>query len=264
MYCTKCGGEISTDARFCSHCGAPQSANARDEERSESSIRQRISSEKAAPAAKKPNKSSAGRTVGIVAVVLLVIVLVIASQGKSPEAMAVENNADMLADQMEMQADNLDAMADAVTAKPTAKADGRWSYSTDEDKVRGATTYFASTTSTNTIRQDPPYDPDTSMTMTIRKSQAHGTDVLLVVSSGQLMCPSYEGCSGTVRFDNGPAQRISFSGAADNSSETIFVDGAKGFISKVKKAKRVIIEKTLYQAGNPQFEFDVSGLKWEH
>ena len=78
------------------------------------------------------------------------------------------------------------------------------------------------------------------------------------------MCPSYEGCSGTVRFDDGPAQRISFSGAADNSSDTIFVNGAVGFISKIKKAKRLIIEKTMYEAGNPQFEFNVSELQWDH
>lgn len=78
------------------------------------------------------------------------------------------------------------------------------------------------------------------------------------------MCPSYQGCSGTVRFDNGPAQRVRFNGPADNSSDTIFVVGAKSFVAKLKKAKRLVVEKTLYQAGEPQFEFDVSGLKWEH
>jgi len=102
------------------------------------------------------------------------------------------------------------------------------------------------------------------MQMIVRKSPGQGVDVLLVVSSGQLMCPSYEGCAGTVRFDNGPAQRISFNGPADNSSDTIFVKGAKGFISKLKNAKHVVIEKTMYQAGAPQFEFDVGGLKWDH
>lgn len=77
------------------------------------------------------------------------------------------------------------------------------------------------------------------------------------------MCPFYEGCTGTVRFDNGPAHTISFNGPADNSSDTIFIVGAKSFIAKLKKAKKVIIEKTLYEAGNPQFEFNVAGLKWD-
>jgi hypothetical protein len=34
--------------------------------------------------------------------------------------------------------------------------------------------------------------------------------------------------------------------------------------NKLKKAKKVIIEKTRYEAGESQFEFDVAGLKWEH
>jgi hypothetical protein len=102
------------------------------------------------------------------------------------------------------------------------------------------------------------------MTMTVRKSPAYGTDVIFTVSSGQMMCPSYEGCGGTVRFDNGRAEHVSFTGPEDNDSETIFVDGASQFIAKLKKAKKVTLEKTLYEAGSPQFEFDVHGLDWNH
>jgi hypothetical protein len=145
-----------------------------------------------------------------------------------------------------------------------SEAPSPWDYSQDEDKVRGGTTYYARTTSTNSISQSFPYDSDTTMTMTVRKSPAYGTDVVLTISSGQMMCPSYEGCSGTVRFDNGRAQRVSFNGPADDSSDTVFVSGAKGFIAKLKSAKKVTIEKTLYEAGSPQFEFDVHGLKWDH
>lgn len=149
-------------------------------------------------------------------------------------------------------------------ASEGASEPSKWSYSTDEDKVRGGASYYATTTSTNSIAQPFPYDSSTTMTITVRKSPAHGTDVVLTVSSGQLMCPSYEGCTGTASFDGGPAQRISFAGPADNSSDTIFIEGAQSFIAKLKKAKHVVIEKTMYQAGNPQFEFDVAGLKWEH
>jgi hypothetical protein len=167
---------------------------------------------------------------------------------------------------------NLDAAAavdnSAEPAAPDEMAQpavpANWDYSTDVDKVRGGTSYFATTTSTNTVHRNFPYDSATTMTMTLRKSPAYGTDVILTISSGQMMCPSYDGCSGTVRFDDGPAQRIEFNGPADNSSDTVFVAGAKAFIAKLKKAKHVVIEKTLYEAGNPQFEFDVSGLEWDH
>lgn len=156
--------------------------------------------------------------------------------------------------------DNLAAASPTAEEAPSTA----WTYSQDEDKVRGGTTYYARTTSTNSISQSFPYDSNTTMDVTVRKSPAYGTDVILTISSGQMMCPSYEGCNGTVRFDSGPAQRVSFNGPADSSSDTVFVEGPKQFITKLKKAKKITIEKTLYEAGNPQFEFDVHGLKWDH
>ena len=255
MFCAQCGAGIADDSRFCRHCGAAQSGDSPS-----------IETPPAPFVARSVNP--VGRMVGIAAAAILGLVLIIGLMDgpASPEASAIQNNADMLADRMEMQADNLQAIADRVTAdaEPIAETTGPWSYSQDEDKVRGGTSYFASTTSTNTIHQDPPYDAATTMRMTVRRMPSSGTDVVLTISSGQMMCPSYDGCSGTVRFDDGPAERVTFNGPADNSSDTIFVVGAKSFIAKLRKARKVVVEKTLYEAGEPQFEFDVSGLKWDH
>jgi hypothetical protein len=266
MYCGQCGKQIDDDSRFCRFCGATQTPIAAEPASASEATDHEPISPAWSPTPKKPNGN--GKMIGIVAAIVLVII-VIASLGKpgtSPTS-NTEAAADMLADNMEMQADNMDAMADAATT-PTADATptktDSWSYTTDEDKVRGSTSYFATATSTNTVHQDPPYDSETTMRMTVRRMPSSGTDVVLTISSGQMMCPSYEGCSGTVRFDNGPARRITFNGPADSSSDTIFVVGAKSFIGNLKKAKKVIIEKTLYEAGNPQFEFDVTGLKWDH
>lgn len=165
---------------------------------------------------------------------------------------------------MENMANEMEAKANQMESPEGLNPGSSWSYSGDEDKLRGGTTYTASVVSSNTVAQASPYDSDTSMIMMVRQSPAYGTDVILIISSGQMMCPSYEGCSGTVRFDKDPPQRVRFNGPEDNGSETIFVVGAKSFIAKLKKAKRVIVEKTMYQAGSPQFEFDVAGLKWEH
>ncbi|MFM5922948.1 MAG: hypothetical protein ACKOPG_02015 [Novosphingobium sp.] len=153
--------------------------------------------------------------------------------------------------------------AATANATPTAPA-SKWSYSEQEDKVRAGTDFFATLVSENRIHQDFPYEDETSGRITIRKAASGETDVMFQVSSGQLMCPSYEGCRGTVKFDNNPAERVSFNGPSDNSNETVFVVGAKGFLAKLKKSKRVVIEKTMFQAGEPQFEFDTTGLKWEH
>lgn len=262
MYCGQCGKQIDEDSRFCRFCGTTQTAPASDESPvTDDPDRYAYRDFGPTPAPEKPKGS--GKAIGIIAAIVLVIIA-IASLGK-PSTSSTSNTTAAAAD---MLADNMDAMADATSTTPTAdatasKADS-WSYTTDEDKVRGGTSYFATTTSTNTVHQDPPYDSATTMRLTVRRMPSSGTDVVLTISSGQMMCPSYEGCSGTVRFDNGPARRITFNGPADSSSDTIFVIGAKSFIGNLKKAKKVIIEKTLYEAGNPQFEFDVSGLKWDH
>ncbi len=204
---------------------------------------------------------------------LLTFVALVASQPSSHPATYPDNVAlsDDLANieaaanaDTQAAADAIDKALEAAGGDQASAQTARWIYSEDVDKVRGATSYYARSTSTNTIHLNPPYDPDTSMTLTVRRAPAYGTDVVLTISSGQMMCPSYEGCSGTVSFDGGAPQRISFSGPADNSSDTIFVDGAPSFIAKLKKAKILVIEKTLYEAGDAQFEFDVQGLKWEH
>lgn len=200
-------------------------------------------------------------TVGIF--LLLFLVGKCSSDSASTDTAAVEPlNVSTTAEGALAAADKALGEAEAATDKASDESASSWSYSTDEDKVRGGISYYASTTSTNSVYQDSPYESDTRMRMTVRQAPEYGTDVILTVSSGQMMCPSYQGCRGTVRFDDGPAERISFNGPADNSSETIFIEGAKSFVSKLKKAKRIVVEKTLYQAGNPQFEFDVSGLEW--
>lgn len=258
MKCSSCGADISKDARFCQHCGTRQAPAAVDQ--SNSDISEPVSAD---PPVQK------GRPWLWVAIVAAVfIAMLVYSAGQAPKTVAS-------ADQDAINRQATDAMAgtDSIMANtdaamgPEAKPSDtpqNWAYSTDVDKVRGATTYYAETTSTNTIAQSPPYDSDTNMRLVVRKSQKGGSDVLMIISSGQMMCPSYEGCSATVRFDDRTPERISLNGPADNSSETVFVAGASSFIAKLKRAKRVVVEKTLYQAGEPQFEFDVSNLKWNH
>jgi hypothetical protein len=257
MYCDQCGKEIDDDSRFCRHCGSAQKTSGGDPVSDKSAE----TNESLVPR-ESTGKSKGGLILGVI--VGLVILLLIADSFNRTPPGGEDSNAAALDPNVEMAIANIQAAQAGLSENAPSSSGDPWSYSTDEDKVRGGTSYFASNTSTNTIHQAPPYDGATSMEITIRKSPTHGTDVILTISSGQMMCPSYEGCSGTVRFNDDVAQQIRFAGPADSSSETIFVQGAGSFIAKLKKSKKVIIEKTLYQAGNPQFEFNTSGLKWDH
>jgi hypothetical protein len=184
MYCGQCGQQIDDDSRFCRHCGAAQTQQERP-----------AIAETKAGAVDTPVESKArgaawlGWAVGAFVVLVLIGILATPRPASPPR---VESTKEAAGDLNAAAPDNL-----AVAEKPEAAPDEEnWVYSTDEDKVRGSITYYARTTSTNRIHQDSPYDDETSMSILVRKSPAYGTDVILTISSGQMMCPSYEGCSG--------------------------------------------------------------------
>lgn len=264
MYCNSCGKLIEDGSAFCRHCGIEQKF------RQESLVTQDLValSEEDHDRTKSLNSLNYIVVGGIVALlILLMIGTNMPKQLKVPTQAAPNAQIDpVIAEANDVAAAAASAAKEANDALKNAASpsNGTWSYSNDEDKVRGSNTFYATTTSTNSVYQSPPYNANTTMNLTIRQSWKSGVDVMLVISSGQMMCPSYSGCSATVRIDDGRAETISLNGASDNSSETVFVVGAKGFVAKLKKAKHVVIEKTLYQAGNPQFEFDVGGLNWDH
>lgn len=277
MYCGNCGTLIDENSRFCNHCGSAQVVASAPADR-ETSRDQISGSLQTSPAGTvhivdpKARRDLAGRKpakgwlwgLGAAAVLLIIAVGSKPNAGPVENTSAVNETADAAFSSGADKTSTATLVANENTPVSEAAKPSPWTYSSDEDKVRNSTTYFASTTSTNSIHQNSPYDGETTMDLTVRKSVAHGTDVVLTISSGQMMCPSYEGCSGTVSFDGGAPQRISFNGPADNSSDTVFVIGAKSFIDHLKRSKKVVVEKTLYEAGNPQFEFDVSDLVWAH
>jgi len=268
MLCRECGFSIEESSKFCRHCGATQSGAA---------LRKAVALADTRGETPRVENSSARKAIplwgklGLGFLSLLVAIAIFSPSSPDSTKLTGDVSADLNAAAADAMADiNVAAndaakSADAVAGTPSTDSapSGNWEYTSNEDKVRGGTSYYASTTSTNSISQGFPYG-DSNLRMTVRKSPAYGTDVILTLESGQLMCPSYEGCYGTVRFDNGSPKRVNFNGAADGSSDTIFVEGAKSLITRMKKAKKAVIEIEVYQAGRPQFEFNVDGLRWNH
>lgn len=151
------------------------------------------------------------------------------------------------------------------TATPEAKLESetstsgtQWEYTQNEDKMSGGTTYHAHVLSTNTVEFDSPYSGEQHATLLLRNSLRQGKDVIFQIESGQILCNSYEDCSVLVRFDDEKATNYSAIGAADNSTETIFIRNYGKFVEKLLKAKLVRISTNIYQQGAPVFEFNVS------
>lgn len=140
----------------------------------------------------------------------------------------------------------------------TSTSGSQWEYSQNEDKMSGSTTYHAYILSTNTVEFDFPYSGEQHAILSLRDSPRHGKDVIFRIEKGQILCNSYEDCSVLVRFDDEKAINYSAIGAADNSTETIFIRNYGKFVEKMRKAKLVRISTNIYQQGAPVFEFNVS------
>jgi hypothetical protein len=146
----------------------------------------------------------------------------------------------------------------APASAPTVVA--HWHYMQDPDPMSKGKTYFAVVRSTNTVSFGFPYSGAQHATLTLRTHPRYGKDVILAIERGQLLCPSYDGCTVLVRFDDGKATRYSAAAPADNSTVSLFIRNYSQFVAHMEKAKRVRISAQVYQEGAPVFDFDVAGF----
>jgi len=149
-----------------------------------------------------------------------------------------------------------------VSSAPTAppRAGSQWRYGQDMDEMTGRASHFASVESANTVEFGFPYQGAQHGQLTLRRHPRFGSNVLFAVERGQLLCPSYEGCTVLVRFDEGEALQFSANAPADNSTETVFIANYDRFMSKMRGARQVRISVGVYQEGEQTFTFDVSGF----
>lgn len=146
----------------------------------------------------------------------------------------------------------------ALTPAPTPGA--QWLYHQSDDAMGKGEIYQAQVSSSNTVNFDFPYSGTQHGTLRLRTHPRHGKDIIFSIEKGQILCHSYEDCTVLVRFDNEKPENYSAVGAADNSTETIFIRNYSKFAGKMLKAKRVRISANIYQEGAPAFEYDVSNF----
>jgi hypothetical protein len=153
-----------------------------------------------------------------------------------------------------------DPAVESTPAPVAAIPVSQWSYSQDADTMSKGTSYYARVLSSNTVNFSFPYAGEQHARITLRTDPRHGKDVIFRIEKGQILCNSYENCTVLVRFDDERATNYTAVGAADNSTETIFLRNYGRFVEKMQKAKRLRISANIYQQGAPVFEFDVSGF----
>lgn len=160
--------------------------------------------------------------------------------------------------------ENTNAAQPSDTIQVNNKAEAivsKWNYNESEDKMTSKKIITSSITANEELEFDFPYNGGSVATFTIRKKNG-STDIYLQVSKGQFNS-TFDGGQIKVRFDDKPVKKYSFTGASDASSDIIFINSVKDIISKIKTAKKMLIETEFYNEGNRQMEFDIADLKWE-
>jgi len=150
------------------------------------------------------------------------------------------------------------ALASADTAAPQAS----WTYSRDTDQMRGTVTNYAMLQSTNQLQFDFPYNGGSTGAITLRK-KAKSLDVMLAIEHGQFMCHSFTNGTVAVKFDDGPVQHYACGEPSDGTSNVIFIEGPRHFVTALKRSHRLIVEAEFFQEGNRQLTFKTAGLKWD-
>lgn len=143
-----------------------------------------------------------------------------------------------------------------IVVEPAAPV---WEYDERTDEMTGKVSRFASLKSFNTVNLSSPYDGAQRGDLTVRNHASLGKDVMFMIGQGQLLCPSWDGCSILVRFDEGEAQRWRAAPAGDGSSTVLFLRNYDSFVRQLKVASVVRIRVELYRNGQQTFTFNVSG-----
>lgn len=142
-----------------------------------------------------------------------------------------------------------------------ARAD--WQYTTQDDKMTGKPTQHAILESNNSLNLPFPYSGQNNGRLYIRRHPKSGLNVIVRVDKGQILCSSFDSCSVMVRFDNAQPIRVPAVGSGDHDSTVIFLENEARFVAAAKKASKILVQFTMYQAGEQVLEFHSSKpLEW--
>jgi DNA-directed RNA polymerase subunit RPC12/RpoP len=223
--CKECGAEISSKAESCPKCGVRVAA--------------------------KP--MGCGKLIGVIILGIVIISVfssIFSSGSRSGTSSAPPST-------------NSASSGQTVSIPAPPRSGSQWYYHHSDDPMGKGVNYQARVLSSNTVNFDFPYSGTQHARLALRIHPRYGKDVIFGIEKGQILCHSYEDCTVLVRFDDKKPTNYSAVGAADNSTETIFIRNYDRFIGEMLKAKRVRIAVNIYQEGTPVFDFDVSGFDQE-
>ena len=151
---------------------------------------------------------------------------------------------------------------DDAPAEPP-KFESPWQYSEGEDRMSGDKSFYAQTSSSNEVDFEFPYHGGSTLSLTVRNSKGRN-EVLVRISSGQFMTSISGDEHIRIKVDDNQPKNYSYNGAADGSTDVIFVNSANRFIADLKGASELMVEAPFYNEGRQIFDFEVDSLNWDY
>jgi len=138
----------------------------------------------------------------------------------------------------------------------------QWELETVQDAMTGKQKKIARLVSTNTLSLEFPYQGDNKARLMVRQHPSYGTDVMVSVDKGQMICNTSR-CSAFIKFDDQKPILFSGSEPSDLSSKAMFINDSKRFIEMAKKSTKILIQIDFYKNGLQTLEFEPNApLEW--
>lgn len=130
----------------------------------------------------------------------------------------------------------------------------QWVTTEGEDELTRGTITTRTAMSREPFQLGSPYDGLQYARLTLRQHPRHGSDVLLSIEEGQIICHG-RGCRVDVVFDDGDPISWRANEAASGSSTVVFLTQVERFERELRRANEVRIAVTLYREGTRIFAF---------
>lgn len=144
------------------------------------------------------------------------------------------------------------------------KVASSWRYNEIPDPLYSAKIAIACVRSTNDV-QLTFANHTVPAELCLRRARQFGLDAYVQLQgNGDILC-GIEGCSVHARFDKGRIRSFPASGAADHSTNIVFINRthAKSFLAALKKSSFTIVEISLYKNGEQELAFNTANLIWK-
>lgn len=155
-------------------------------------------------------------------------------------------------------------VADAASAPAVVVPTTPWTYSRNDDRMRGTTNHLAWVNSSNTCSVAFPESGEARLQMAVRRMDKEDAVVIRVAAGAvgdvDICVPT---CNVAAKFDDGKVQTFEARGLPNVGSKTlIYITKYKSWIRALKDSKSAIVEVNMFSSGRCQFDFATAGLAW--